>query len=71
MTVLADGETVSETANGDQITRIRRIVFDLLPQPVDVYHDRVLVDNGLAPDDTVDHVLRENMVNVVDEQLDH
>ena len=68
---LTDCETVSESAYGYEVTRIRRVVLDLLSESVHIDHDGVLIDDGLAPDDAVDHVLGEDVVHVVDEKLDH
>ena len=69
--VSAHCEAVSQAADSYEITRARWIVLDLLPEPVDVYHDRVFVDNGFAPYYAVYHVLREDMIHIVDEQFDH
>ena len=68
---LSDCEAVSQPAYCDEVTRIRRVVLDLLPESVYIDHDGVLVYDGLAPDYTVDHVFREDMVYVVYEELDH
>ena len=53
---LSDCEAVSQSAYCNEITRIRRVVFDLLSEPVYIDHDGILVDDGLAPDYAVDHV---------------
>ena len=48
-----------------------RVVFNFLPKAVNIYHDRILVDDGVAPDHLIDHILGENAVDVVQEELHH
>ncbi len=54
--ILTNREAVSQSADRDKVTRIGRIVLDFLPEPVDVNHDGILIYDGFAPDDAVDHV---------------
>ena len=68
---LLDCESVSEAAYCYEVSRIGWVVFDLLSKSVDVHHDGVFVDDSLAPDDAVDHILGEDVVYVVDEELYH
>ena len=41
------------------------IFFNLLAQPIDIYHNGIFIDDRLAPDNTVDHILGKNVINVV------
>ena len=42
-----------------------------MAQTIDVDHDGVFVDDGLAPDQVIEHILGEDAVDVVDEELHH
>ena len=55
--LLADSEPVSQTAYRNEITRVRRVILYLLSEPVDIYHDGILVDYGVASYNAVDHGL--------------
>ena len=50
---------------------IGRVIFNFLPQPVDVNHDGIFIHNGFSPDHAVDHFLGENPVDVIHKQLDN
>ena len=47
------------------------VLLNLGPQAVDIDHDGVLVDDGLSPEQIVEHILGENAVDIVDKQLHH
>ena len=64
-------EPVTQSANCLNIFGFARIILDFLPQTVDVNHNGVFIDDRLAPDHFVDHILWENTVDVVDKQLHH
>ena len=66
-----DRESVPESSDCYQVFRCGWIVFDLLTQSVDIYHDGILINNCLAPYYRVDHILGENVVYVVYEKLYH
>ena len=67
----AYGKSVAEAPDREEVFRCRRIVLYLLAQPVDIYHDGVFVDYGLSPDNAVDHIFREDVVYVIDEEFHH
>ena len=45
------------------------IVFDFLTKPVDVNHDCIFIHNGFSPDHIIDHLFREDSIDIVHEQL--
>lgn len=50
---------------------MRGILLDFLPEAVNVYHDGIFIDDGLAPDHLIEHVPGENPVHVVQKQFHH
>lgn len=60
---------IPQAPDGLDIFGLAGIIFDFLPQPVDIDHDGVLVNDGLAPHHFIEHIFGEDAVDVIDEQL--
>ena len=55
-------KTVSQSADCQDIRRILSVVLDLTTKPVDVDHDRIVINgNRIAPDMLIDHIPGENL----------
>lgn len=60
---------VSQSPHCHNMCRFLPVFFDLSPKTVDIYHDGIVIygDAG-APDLFVDHVLREDLSGMIEEE---
>ena len=66
-----DYKPVAQSSDSLNVYRLGGVVFNFLPQTVDVNHNGIFVDDRFTPNHFVDHIFRENAVDVVDKQLHH
>ena len=68
---LSDDKPITKAAYRLDITGLGGVIFDLLAQAVDVDHDGIFIDDGLAPDQIIKHILGKDTVDIVEKQFHH
>ena len=70
-TFCSDHETVAKAAHRLDIAGFGGIVLDLLAQAVDINHNGIFIDDGFTPDQIIKHILGEDAVDIIEEELHH